>query len=259
MEWYENYEHEQLTSEEGRQMLSKYGSEEEALVGGINAMKKIGAPFRLPEALDKLPDDNVRNELKSSIEKLYGPLPNRIGSADDLKDINFAENLADARDVNETVVEAFKQFAVDEKLDKSVIQKVIGFSNKLNQKLKNDLIEARKKEIDEKTKTTKAKLVELFGSEKAIDEGMERVRRLFQNHMGLTAEEYEQAPKSFMERFITDPVLAKGFLNLAKDVVPEGTTEAGTPGGPAKEMSLAEKQNTQFPIITGYLWPKKSA
>jgi len=280
-EWASGFTNEQLTTPEAQEWLGKYTSPEEALAGGFNAAKTVGKPFRLPESLDKLSDDKVRGEFTSAIDRLMGPyrlpesldkLPDdksrgefssRIGKLmgavekeEDLADVNFADGLADARTVNAELVGAFKKFAIAEKLPKALVGKLAKFNNEFA----TQLVAAQEAARTESAKKVNEALVPLYGGDEGIKKHNEMVRRLFKNHAGLSAQEYEEAAPGLVDSGITQNLaLCKALYNIAKQTVPENVTESVTaPGGPTGN-SMAERQNRELPTITGFLWPKKAS
>lgn len=252
-EWVEHLTHEKITPE-AKTVLDKFETPEDAYIGYVELQKNAGKPFKLPEALDKLPDDKTRSELTAQVGKLYGA----VEKEEDLADVNFAEGLADARNVNHEFVAAAKKFAVTEKLPKSVVAKFTkllnGFTQQALTTQQQTVATQAQKDLDE----TRKVLSPLFGGDEGIKQNQELVRRMFQNHAGLTAEEYEKSAKSILDNGIMrDAVFAKGLFNLAANFK-EGQTEGAQQqtGAPKKE-TLSDRQDKALPIITGHLWPKK--
>jgi hypothetical protein len=216
--WTDDLTHEQLVTPEAKIALAKYPSSDEALIGGLNAMKAVGKPFRLPKSLESLPDDTVRQDFTSQVGRLMGA----IESEEDIADVNFAEGLADARNVNPELVTAFKKFAVDNKLPKSLISKLVGFNNQFATQILNQQAQVRTETATKTNETLKV----LYGGDEGVKAHTEMVKRLFKDHAGLTAEEYEQSAQGLITSGITqDAVLCKALFNLAKDIVPEAQTE----------------------------------
>ncbi len=215
-EWIGELEHRDLKTTDAMAALDKYNSAEDALVGGLNAMKQIGKPFKLPESLDKLPDDATRQSFTNQINKILGA----VEKEEDLADVDFAEGLADARSQKEGLVEAIKKFSIGK--PKSIIKEIVKFINSNNQEIINN----KKNDEIKLAQEVKGNLSTLYGGDKAVDDNYENVRRLFQNHMGLSEDEYNQAGKDFIEKVLMkNTVITKGLMNLAKEIVKEGTTE----------------------------------
>uniref|UniRef100_A0A6M3JAM3 Uncharacterized protein n=1 Tax=viral metagenome TaxID=1070528 RepID=A0A6M3JAM3_9ZZZZ len=241
--WYDDFQSEHLTTPEAQRILSQYKSQEDFNIGAIEAKKMVGAPYKLPKSLESLPDDNTRSEFSLQVGKLLGAedlISGRIKSEDDLKDLNFNEGLADVRNANPEFEKALKAYAVEKKWPKSIVKDLIGFINPFNQ----NLINAKSKsELDEFNKVNEI-LEVLYGGKDAVKSNYENTRRLFQNHTGITADEYEKAGKSFIEKVLMkDAVMSKAIFNLAKDIVPEGNTEVtGAPAGKVKESDSLKEE-----------------
>ena len=218
-EWIGNLNQNNLPAET-TSWLDKYNSPEEALVGGFNAQKMAGVPFKLPESLDKLPDDTMRNNFTSQVNKLMGA----VQKEEELADVDFSEGLADARNQNQDLVTELKKFAVGK--PKSFVVDLVKFINGFN----NNMITGNENRAIEKAKEVRQTLSVLYGGEEKVNENYESVRRLFQNEMGLSAEEYNNAGKSFIDNVLAkDAVMSKGMMNLAKNIVKEGSTPPGEP------------------------------
>jgi hypothetical protein len=253
-EWVGELTHEKLTTPEAKTVLNEYTSQDEFMAAGLEAKRKVGQPYRLPKSLDKLPDDNVRTQFKSDIAGLIGHDFDVAESEESLKDINFAEGLADARKVNADVVAAFSKFAVENKLPKALVQKLAGFNNGLVTAFMTQQEQAR---TEAATKVNDSLKV-LYGGEKGVAQNTENVKRLFKNHCGLTAEEYEESAQGLVDSGMTQSaVICKALFNLAKDIVSEGTTEGGERTHDPKKQTLAQRQDKYLPNLSGHLWPKK--
>lgn len=219
-EWVKDIEHSELQSPEAMTWLDKYDSVNDALAGGFSAVKKVGEPFKLPESLEALegrPDGKAKvSEFKSQVNKLMGA----VEKEEDLADINFSEGLADARNQNPELVEALKKWGVGK--PKNIVAEVVKFINTFNQGLLNTEQNNAKNVLKE----VAGNLATLYGGEKAVQENYELVRRMFQNDMGLTADEYNKAGKDFVENVLMkNTVVSKGLMNLARQIGKEGTTE----------------------------------
>jgi hypothetical protein len=252
-EWIGELEHPDLLTDDAKTVLNEYKSREEFMVAGLNAKRKVGKPYRLPESLEKLPDDNVRTQFKGDISKLIGHDFDVIDGEESLSGINFAEGLADARTVNEAIKKAFAEFAIAEKLPKSLAQKIVGLNNKLATEFANTSAKAKKDHTEKVSEIVKG----LYGGEEGVKGNRELVKRLFDKHGGLTTEEYEELNGIIDAGTANHVVLNKALFNIAKGLVPESETENRSDTGPGKKESMAERQNKHMPIITGTLWPKK--
>ena len=256
--WYDGMEG--ITGNESMLTMAKeFDSAESAVVGGFNAKKAVGAPYKLPKTLESLPDDKVRDELLSQVSGLYGVDTGRltevrVSKAEDLADVNFADGLPDASKVNEGLKTAFTDMIIATGAPKSLVQKIITFNNTMvtqaaNQKAQTDTEAAGK---------VSAEVKGLYGGEAGVERHRGLVSALFQAHGGLTTEETE-AFATIIQGATKDHVVAnKALFNLAKKIMPESTTaKPGEPGYVAKKTSLAETQNKALPHTTGHLWPPK--
>jgi len=239
-EWVKELKSDSLQSVEAMSWLDKYNSVEDALSGGFNAVQKVGEPFKLPESLESLeriPGGTALPNFKKQLNKLLGA----VEKEDDLKDIDFTEGLADARHQNENLVAELKRFAVGK--PKNYVKELVKFINNFN----NNMINTDKSQTLEKAKQVKESLSVLYGGDKSVEDNYELVRRMFQNQMGLSADEYEKGGKSFIEDVLMrDAVMSKGFMNLAKSLEEEGSTPLVTPpnaANAAKESPFTSKES----------------
>lgn len=250
--WSDELTHEKLITPEAKTVLKEYTSQEEFMSAGLEAKKMVGTPFRLPKSLESLPDDDARAEFTSGVESVLGV--KRVQSEEDLEGIDFAKGYKNAKDANKDVEAAIKKFAIEKGRTKAQVEELITLVNQTNQGLKNT---AEQKIIDDATEVKKT-LTVMCGSEDKVNSSYDGVRKLFQNHCGLSEQEFENAGKTFVEKILTkDAVMSKAFFNLAESIVTEGDTDTGSKGGKGKPESMAERQNKEMPIITGRLWSKK--
>lgn len=234
--------HEKLTPE-AQQVLDKFETPIDAHVGYVELQKTAGKPFKLPESMDKLPDDKTRGEFTAGLSKLLGKDVTSIASEDDLKDVNFAEGLADASKVNQDFVGAFKKFAVQRKYSKSESAELVKFNNSFVQQALTAHVEAQQAQAQKDLDDTRKVLSPLFGGDEGIKQNQEQVRRMFQNHAGLTVAEYEQSPKSLIDvGILRDSIIAKAMFNLASKFK-EGSTEGAQQqtGGKPKELTIVDE------------------
>lgn len=253
-EWVGQLTHEQLVTDEAKTVLNQYKSQEEYMVAGLEAKKAVGAPFRLPKSLESLPDDNMRSQFTSGVSKLMG----HVEKDEDLKDINFADGLADARTVSEELKTSFTKLVSGLKnVPKSAIQPIITWWNQASQAARNKQTQDAQNKAQTALENTRTILNGLFSGEEGVKQHSEAVLRMVKNHMGLTDAESEALGASMMKEMLTDPIRARAMFNLAKSFKESSTEKGATQDGPKKE-SLAERQDKAMPIITGHLWPKKT-
>lgn len=255
--WSDDLTHDKLITPEAKTVLGEYTTSEEFMAAGLEAKKMVGSPFRLPKSLESLPDDKVREELTSQVSELFGAdgfLKGMTKSEEDLADIDFAAGYKNAKSANKEYVAALKAFAVDKKLPKETVKDLVGFTNQFNQGLLNN---EEKRVIDE-ADAIKETLTVMCGSKEAVGSSYDNVRKLFQNHCGITTQEYESVGKDFVEKVLMkNAVMSKALFNLADGIVVEGETEGTLPGGEKKPETMVERQNKELPGITSRLWPKK--
>jgi len=241
--WLSEFEHESLSTPESQEAfksaMSKYESEEAAVMGGFEAMKAIGKPYKLPESLDKLPDDAARGEFTTQAHKLLG-----IETAKDvesLADLDMKVGQAEGAEFDENLAGAFKQFVVENNINKSSAQKMVGFYNQMMGKARAAYIrQAEAQKTESATKTNEA-LIAHFGSKEKVAEQSELLRRAIQNS-GITPEEYEEVGDVMADTILTkNPVVARVMLTLLAPLAAEGTTDTGKGGTPApKERTTAD-------------------
>jgi hypothetical protein len=231
--WTGEFEHETIT-EENREAfataMTKYATPEDAIVGGFNAQKLAGKPFRLPESLDKLPDDKVRNDFTSQAHKLLGI--EHAPNVEALADLDLKVGLAEGHQVDENLGNAFKQFVVENKVPKAVAQKAIGFHNQMMAQAR-EAMAAQAEAAQVKAATdTNAALIAHFGSEAKVKDQSELLRRAIKNS-GITAEEYERVGEVMADSMLTkDPVMARVMLKLLAPLAASSSHEGGGAGEP---------------------------
>lgn len=243
--WTDELKHQDLQTPENKAILGKFNSADDAHVGYIQLQKAAGKPYKLPDSMDKLPDDATRADFTGKINKLMGAVENEESMAD----VNFAEGLPDANMTNADLVTDFKAFAIEKKLPKSIVKAVVLFNNQyaLKTRQAND-----QTAIDTATKVN-GELIPMFGGKDGIKKHNENVKRMFQNHGGLTDEEFQAVVPGLVESGITKSTpLSKALYNIAGKFG-EGTTEA--PGGPGanKEMTEGEKIKAELPVTAALL------
>ncbi len=240
--WTDDVKHQDLQTPEAKTYLGKYNSRDDALVAGFEANIKIGRPFKLPDSLDKLPDDATRADFTGRIGKLMGAVEND----ESMTDVNFADGLPDAKMLNADLVTAFKAFAIENKLPKSVVAAVAKFNNEYAVKSRQA---TQQTAVDTATKVN-GELLPMFGGEDGIKKHNEDVKRMFQNHGGLTDEEFQAVIPGLVDSGITKSTpLSKAIYNIAAKFG-EGKTEGpGDTGVKTGETGIKE----ELPVTAGIL------
>jgi len=240
--WSNEFEHESLSTDEARESftkaMSKYDSPESAIMGGFEAMKLTGRPYKLPESIDKLPDDNVKKQFQDELHKVLGVIDSKDAFGDDF---NFAEGLEDGRQADENIVETFKDFAVKNNFTRQQAQAGVNFWNGMMRQAREAEAQKAKDELGKVNEALKAE----FGDK--VDENIELMRRTFQNNAGLSAEEFEQIADDLMETgtILRKPVLAKAIVKLLAPMSKEGGTDTGEGG--TKQEGEGETIEEQLP------------
>lgn len=239
--WTDEVNHQELQTPEAKAILSKFNTADDAHVGYIQLQKAQGRPFKLPDSLDKLPDD-TRADFTGKIGKLMGA----VETDESMADVDFAEGLPDANMVNADLVTSFKAFAIQNKLPKSVVKAFVLFNNqyavKSRQATEQGLVDAAAK--------VNGELLPMFGGEDGIKKHNENVKRMFQNHGGLTDEEFQAVIPGLVDSGITKSTpLSKALYNIAAKFG-EGKTEGSEDtGGKPGEKGIKE----ELPVTAGIL------
>jgi len=240
--WTDSLTHQDLQTPENKAILGKFNSADDAHVGYIQLQKAAGKPYKLPDSMDKLPDDATRADLTGRMGKLMGAVENEEAMAD----VNFADGLPDANMVNVDLVTAFKAFAIENKLPKSTVAAMVKFSNQFSLKARQTQTEG----LTANTTKVNGELGPLFGGAEGLKTNNEKVRQMFSAHAGLTAEEFKVLEPDFKDDGMrTSTPLWKGLYNLA-DKFGEGTTEPALGAGGNKD-EIGIKQ--ELPVTAGIL------
>ncbi len=249
--WSNEFEHTSVTPENREAFnthMAKFPTVEDAVADGYGLAKQKGNPFKFPESMDKLPDDESRSDFTSQAHKLLGIT--HAKSIEDLADMDFKAGSADGVETETNLASAFKQYVVDNDISKGDAQKMIGFYNDAMGKA----VIANTTQV-EADKLAKAKSVNEaliadpdFGSEEKVKEQSELLRRAVKEKLGLTADEYEEFGQAMADGILTEnPVMAKAMLKLLAPLAAEGSTDGGGGGG----GGAAEKG------LTPYQWKKE--
>lgn len=227
--WSEGFSSEAITDdnrESFNTFASKYESMEAAVVGGFNAQKAVGAPYKFPESMDKLPDDAMRAEFTSKANKLLGI--EHAGSVDDFADLNLKMGMAEGSEPDENFSNAFKQFCVDKKIPKSYAQELVNFHNESQAAAM--VADAEKQETDREAtaKSVNEELNKQFGSPEEVLKQSELFKRAIRNNVGLSNDEAEEFADAMIDAGLTrNAVMAGVMLKVFAPLAAEGQTDGG--------------------------------
>jgi len=241
--WTDDFEHESITDENRepfKTAMSKYDSLNAAVVGGFNAQKEAGRPYKLPKTLDSLPDDTSRDEFRAGAHKLLGI--EVVKNAEALADLDMKIGLAEGVEPDENLINTFKAFVVENKISKGDAQKMVGFYNQIMGEARNAHIQQAEANKTEAAAKTNEALIAHYGSKEKVAEQSELLRRAIQNS-GITPEEYEKVGDAMANSILTkDPVMALTLLKLLAPLAAEGTSLGGK-GGAATAKPQGIKQD----------------
>jgi hypothetical protein len=240
----EEFEHAAVTDdnrEAFNKFASKYATKDDALVGGFNASKLTGQPFKMPESMDKLPDDDSRADFTAQAHKLLG---NEF--ADDIAgliDMDLKVGSAEGTQTDEGLANAFKQFVVDNKVPKALAQKLLGFHNVSMGKATEAFKGLEDAKFDENVKKTNEGLVKHLGSQEKVDAESALFKRAILNHPGMTSDKAEEVADIFVD------VMQKGgsdaavvLLEMIAPMAREGGSHAGKGGNTPPAAASTKEQ-----------------
>jgi len=248
--WSSEFQHEKLSTPELKESftktMSKFPTQDDVAVSYMELEKSAGKPFKLPESMDKLPDDKTRQELRAGIGKLLGV----IEKPEDLKGINFTVGMPEGSKADEGMVAVLSKWAIGK--PKDIVQDGI--------KVWNETMIAAGKQMEAQflteAKATDEALIALpeIGSKEKLAENDELVRRMFQNNLGLTPQEYETVGQELVKaNFTRTVVLRKALMAMAKNFK-TGTTVGGEGGADKKKGKSQYQQNKERWPNTPDLW-----
>ena len=251
--WSESFDGEGVNADNRESFVtanSKYATVEAAVVGGFNAQKIAGKPFKCPESMDKLPDDAARTDFTTQARGLLGiSIPKDVEA---MKDVDFKTGLADGAPVNEGFVSMVKNWAVEKGIPMSHVQEMAVFYNGPLTKYAQEAF-AAKQETDKLAAAEKCNegLIAHFKGEGKVKDLTALLHRTIINKMGLSAEESAEVADEMADSILTkNLVMAKGILTLLADHSTEGTTLGGDGirgDGVPKSKSPYEVKKTRWP------------
>lgn len=238
--WTETFESDGVTVENREAFVaanSKYATLEASVVGGWNAQKMAGKPFRIPEDMAKLPDDQSRADFTSQARKALGiNIPKDL---DSLKDVDFKVGLADGANYDENFVGIIKNWAVENGVDTATLSKMASFYNgplqEYSTKAHKESTDAA--ELDRMTKCNEALLaMPDIGTKEKLAEMTELFRRGVVNHPSVSADDATEIADAMVNGGLTqNPKLAKIMLDVFGALAKEGSSDGGDGGGGGSE------------------------
>lgn len=260
--WAETFESDGVTAENRDAFVaanSKYLDKDAAIVGGYNAQKAMGKPFKVPEDMSTLPDDDARADFTSQARKALGiTIPKDI---EELKDFNFKEGLAEGQEADENLANLVKGWAVEKGIDTATLGKLTSFFNGPLGKFAVQAagVKAESDKLDAAKTCNEALIADPdLGGEQGVKEKTELLRRHIASK--LTAEEYEAVGDALADSIMTkNPVMAKYLLKTIAPLAAEGSTETGGGSGGSGEVKQASPREAaiaRWPKSKGQ-WPEE--
>lgn len=214
--WSQDFEHASIT-EDNREAfttgMSKFPTQADAVIGYTELQKSAGKPFKLPESIDKLPDDQTRADFSDGVNKLIGrTIPKDMES---FADVNFKDGLAEDAQVNEKFTGIIKQWAVDNKIPLETVSKLASFYNgPLAAHATEAMAEQTQADTIAKQTACQEALVNTFGSKEKVAEQSELFRRAILNFDGVKGTDKAEEIGDAMVKagLTTNPELAKIML-----------------------------------------------
>jgi len=232
-----------LTPEEQesfKQAMGKYKSKDEALIGGYNAIKLTGKPFKLPESLDKL-DDNVRKEFTTQARKVL-KIEDPV-TEDTIKQVNYKKGLAEGKEANELVKTKLSEFAVKEGISLTKVQNLVEFVNQFGTELTSTADAEQQKAIKDAIDNT-GKVLDLYYGPDNRKANAELLRKAVINNCGLSKEESDQLADDLADNgyIFQKPALAKVLMDKIAPLAKEGdTTSKGQQQTKTQKRTLADE------------------
>lgn len=249
--WSQEFASDSITADNREAFVSansKYATESDAVMGGYNAQKAMGKPFRVPESMDSLPDDASREDFRSQARNALGlKVPK---SVEDLSDFNFKDGLAEDAQVNEVFVGKIKEWAVESGMDSDSLQKMVSFYNgPMSQFAAEAATERDTAAFEAKAAACNEALTADLGGVAEVEKQTELFKRAISGMAaknGLDVEATNEVVQAMVDGGITtNPKLAKIMLQAFAPMAAEGGTFSGDGSGNGK--------TTQ---VTPYAWKK---
>lgn len=237
--------------------MSKFESMEHAALDGMELKKIMGKPFKMPESLDKLPDDASRTDFTSKARALLG-----IETAADIEGLSQLDMKLDHDDSveqPEALTNAFKAFIVENKINKADAQKMVGFHNRTMKAAREEFAkQAEEKKIQSATATNEA-LIAHFKSEAEVAKQSELTLRAFQDKAGLTPDEFQKLGDALADSaFTKDPILARALMTLVAPLAAEGTNDGSNNNHNNNNNNTPPDPDEGSPTYLALGWSKAS-
>jgi hypothetical protein len=257
-------EHTSITAENRPALtthMEKFDSFEAAALDGMDLKSQQGKPFKLPESMDKLPDDQSRTDFNVAVNKLAGrTIPANMEA---FGDVNFKDGLADDAQVDDALIGIIKQWAIDEKVPTQSVSKMVGlFNGKMSKHIMGNA-ETMQAAAVEKAKEDHAIAVKAcndslaahpdFGNAEALDEKSKLLHVALKNNSKLSLEEANGIAEFLRDREgATNPVLRKLMIDKFAPLATEGSSENGKGGDTPPAAKTAAQQMPKTAAILGW-------
>lgn len=225
--------------------MEKFESMEDAALDGMDLKSQTGKPFKFPEAMDKLPDDASRAEFTSQANKLLGNefAVDMAGMAD----VNLKGGLPEGSPYDENFANAFKQFAIDNKISKAKMAKIAEFFNLASTKAIGDMNAKTAADFAAAKKVTDETLAahEDFGGKEKLDAQTVLLHRALTSNLKLSTEEANGIAEFMRDREgATNPVLRRILLKQLAPLAAESDNDGGggLPKGDKTKLSAEEQK-----------------
>ncbi len=243
-------EHSSITTENRAALqthMEKFDSFEAAAVDGMGLKAMTGKPFKLPESVDKLPDDASRATLLAQVNKLYGR--EYAADIDGLADLDMKSGSTGEDGMyDDNLAKVFKEWIVGEKIDKATAQKAVKFHNELMGRARTAF--ATKAEETAKTTATERLaavaacnevLVAKFGSKEKLVEQEVLMHRALVNDTGCTADEAADVADFLKDREgATNATVRRLMISNLAPLAAQSDLHA--PGGPNKPATSVQSE-----------------
>jgi hypothetical protein len=241
--------------------MDKFDSFEAAALDGMDLKSQMGKPYKFPESMDKLADDNVRSEFRAGANKLLGrTIPKDLES---FADVNFKAGLADDAEVDDALIGVIKKWAVDEGVSTESVGKMTALFNGPMGEYFAAKGETMNTAADEKSKADHAIAVKAcndsltahadFGTVEALDAKSVKLHTALKNNCKLSPEDANNVAEFLRDgEGATNPVLRKLMIDTFAPLATEGSTENGQHGDTPPAAKTAAQQMPVTGKILGW-------